>query len=128
MAHVVLRPDSTYPVVIKPYKLDLSQFTDKVRDNITFTISNVSDQKLDLEMIANNDDYFKVKLPSSIEAGESTEVTLKLNRDILEKSFEKSFTFELNDEKTSRFTIPVKRTVRAAAKPASSTGTKGSGN
>lgn len=127
IAHVVVRPDSTYPVVIKPYKLDLSQFTDKVRDKITFTITNVSDQKLDIEMISFSKDYFEVKLPSSIEAGGSAEGTLKLKKDNLEKSFEKSFTIELNDEKTSRFTIPVKRTVRKAAKTASSVGSTGSG-
>ena len=32
ISEVVARPDSTYPVVIIPYKLDLTQFGEKIRD------------------------------------------------------------------------------------------------
>ena len=39
IATVVLRPDSTYPLVMRPYKLDLTQFGDKVRKDIEFTIN-----------------------------------------------------------------------------------------
>lgn len=112
ITNVVPRPDSTYPIVIKPYKLDLSQFGEKVRDKIKFKISNISDQKLNLSMISYSKDYFEVKLPKSISAGKTAEGELKLKKLAIDKSFEKSFTFELNDQQKSRFTVPVKRTLR----------------
>ncbi len=121
IAHVVARPDSTFPVVIKPYKLDLSQFTEKVRDQINFNITNVSEYDLDLRLISGLSEMFDVSLPKSIGAGKTVEGTLKLKKNHLKNSFEKSFTFELNDEKNSRFTVPVKRTIRTAVRPKSKT-------
>lgn len=109
---IVRRPDSTFPVIIKPYKLDLSQIGDKVRDEIKFTIRNVSDQKLSLKLVSGRADLFSVKLPESIEPGQTGEAILTLTKGGIEEEFEKSFTFELNDETTTRFSVPVKRTIR----------------
>lgn len=111
-ANVVARPDSTYPIIISPYKLDLSQFSEKIRDKISVTFTNVSDQELQVELIDIASDYFAIEMPRSIKAGESVEALLTLHDDALDKSFEKSLTLQLNDERNSRFTIPVKRIVR----------------
>jgi len=116
-AHVVPRPDSTYPIIISPYKLDLSQFSQKTIDRIDFEIQNVSDRTLDLKLIAAASEYFDVDLPSSIAPGATAAAKLTLKGDMTEKSFDKSFTLELNDDSTSRFTIPVKRTVRKPNQP-----------
>ena len=112
ITQVVRRPDSTYPVIIKPYKLDISQFGEKVRDQMKFTVTNVSDQDLDLKMIYLPEDLVTVDLPRSISAGKSAEGILRLKEPALSMSLEKSFTFELNDADTSRFTVPIKRTVK----------------
>jgi len=112
-ATITPRPDSTYPVVITPYKIDMSQFSDKVIDEAEFTINNVSEQVLDISMIAYAKDYFSVEFPDKIQPGKSASGKIKINKDYLAKSFDKSFTFELNDQQTSRFTVPVKRTIRA---------------
>ncbi len=125
IAHIVQRPDSTYPVVISPYKLDLSQFTTKVRDKITFKISNVSDIELHPTLVCMTKDLFELELPDKIAAGGEAEAVLKLKHEALELSFEKSFTIQLDDEKSSRFTIPVKRTVRVAGKSPNAAGGKG---
>ena len=37
-ANIEIQPDSTYPIVISPYKLNISQFGEKVRDEMTFKI------------------------------------------------------------------------------------------
>lgn len=123
MAQVVSRPDSTYPIILTPYKLDLSQFTEKVRDKITFTISNVSEKKIKPTLVFAPGEFFTVKLPSSIGPGGSAEGTLTLKSTGLKESFEKSFTIQLDDEKKTRFTIPVKRSVQSVdpAKPAATT-------
>ena len=112
VTHVVARPDSTYPVTVTPYKLDLSQFTDKVRDRIEFIVKNVSDQDLHLTLIDAPSEFFSVDLPEKVKAGQEVNGTVVLNEDNLNESFAKSMTFGLDDEKNSRFTIPVKRTVR----------------
>ncbi len=125
IADVVARPDSTYPLVMKPYKLDLSQFGEKLRDKIEFTIMNVSDEKVDISMIAFADGYFDVKLPSSIAAGESASCSLKLKKDAIKKNFEKSFTIETSDSKNSRFTMPVKRKLRSSSQASAKTAKSG---
>lgn len=114
--HVIDQPDSTYPVVVKPYKLDISQFGEKVRDEMRFTITNVSDQDVDVTLIAwPNSILEKVDLPKKIKAGTSEEGRVKLREDQVEESFEKSFTFEVNDAAKSRFSVPVKRQVQHAS-------------
>ncbi|MBI5267181.1 MAG: DUF1573 domain-containing protein [candidate division Zixibacteria bacterium] len=128
---VVRRPDSTYPIIIKPYKLDISQFGEKVRDQMKFTIMNVSDKPLALSTVGLPTDYITVTLPASVPAGKSVEGLIKLKPDALKKEFEKSLTIQLDDEKASRFTIPVKRslrlpgdTTRAANEPVKTVDTK----
>ncbi len=106
------RPDSTYPIIIKPYKLDISQFGEKTRDQMKFTITNVSDSSYDLSTVAWPKQYLTVTLPKSVAAGKSAEGSIKLSPDALKKEFEKSITIQLSDAKKSRFTIPVKRALR----------------
>ncbi|MCK4632706.1 MAG: DUF1573 domain-containing protein [candidate division Zixibacteria bacterium] len=118
IANIVQRPDSTYPIVINPYKIDMSQFTDKVIKKAKFKITNVSDQKLKLTMVALPEGLMKIKLPKSIDPGKTVEAEVKLHKDILGESFHKSFTFEMDDADKSRFTVPIKRTVKNMTKKA----------
>lgn len=106
------RPDSTYPIIIKPYKLDISQFGEKTRDQMRFTITNVSDSAYDLSLAAAPSQLLTVTLPKSVPAGKSVEGSIKLLPNALKKEFEKSITIQLNDGKSSRFTVPVKRALR----------------
>jgi hypothetical protein len=106
------RPDSTYPIIIKPYKLDISQFGEKTRDQMKFTITNVSDSSYDLSLAAVPSQLLTVTLPKSVPAGKSAEGSIKLLPGALKKEFEKSITIQLSDGKSSRFTIPVKRALR----------------
>ena len=113
-SYVVERPDSTFPIVIEPYKLDLSQFSDKVISEKKFTITNVSEEKLDLALISLPEELFEVRLPKSVGPGRKVTGRLKLRKEAYDDSFEKSFTFEVRNKKdkgTSRFTVPVKRSL-----------------
>ncbi len=111
LCNVVTRPDSTYPLVIDPYKLDLTQFGDSVRDRMSFQIRNVSDQKLDLSLVSLPSDFFTVSMPATVEPGRTIEARIKLNKTALNKDFDKSFTIELSDQGHTRFTVPVKRDI-----------------
>jgi len=77
-----------------------------------FTINNVSDEDLSLSLIAYPSEYAEIELPEKVEAGKMAEGKLKIREDKLDESFEKSFTFELGDEEATRFTLPIKRTVK----------------
>lgn len=126
IADVVRRPDSTYPVVFKPYKLDISQFGEKTRDEMKFTIRNVSDETITgIKIVRMPSDLIELTLPDKIEAGKTAEATLRLKKSAIDKKFESSFTIELNDRAKTRFTIPIKRNLQApgqvsVAKPAGS--------
>jgi hypothetical protein len=124
-ANVVVRPDSTYPIVINPYKIDLSQFTEKVIKKAKFMITNVSDQELDVSLKSLPRDIFEVKLPKRIKPGSTESGEIKLMDGALGQSFQKSITIELTDADSSRFTIPVKRTVRDMTKRLGAKGNSG---
>lgn len=118
---VVPNPDSTLPITITPYKLDLTQFSEKVRDRMTFRLSNKSGEALVPELIFSPEQYFDVTLPKSIPPGESVEGEIVLSKTGVEQAFEKSFTIELNDVAKTRYTIPVKRTLRVSTQAGTAT-------
>ncbi|MEA2030731.1 MAG: hypothetical protein U9N55_03945 [candidate division Zixibacteria bacterium] len=97
---------------MQPYKIDLSQLTDKVIDEAEFTISNVSEEKLNIKMIDYCNEMFDVELPDSIDPRMTVKAVVKLKENAINESFDKSFTIELSDQNKSRFTVPVKRMVR----------------
>ena len=119
IATVVAQPDSTFPLVIQPYKLDVSQKTDKTIDRIEFGIRNVSDEELTIEFVSGADDYFQVEVPKVVKPGELAKGRLILHPKSLGKAFQKSFTIQAGDDVGSRFTIPVKRTIATGIVPAS---------
>ena len=77
-----------------------------------FTITNVSDSTVSLTLVAGLPGTFDVELPEKIEAGKSASGKLTLTAEALETKFEKSFTIQVDDEKKSRFTVPVKRSIK----------------
>jgi hypothetical protein len=106
--NVVTRPDSTYPIIISPYKLTLAQITDEQRKDLTFTIENTSQDEIPIRLIAYSSDLFTVILPDVISSQSTAECSLVLKEAGLISSFEKSFTIELGDINKTRFTVPVK--------------------
>jgi hypothetical protein len=109
---VITNPDSTYPVIIQPYKFDISQFGEKERSTLDFIIKNVSDVELEVKLVDMPSDMFKLTLPKKIKPGESGKGKISVLKDFVPKEFEKSLTIELNDKLTTRFTVPIKRTIR----------------
>ena len=112
VSHVVEKPDSTYPLVVKPYKLDISQFGEKVRDRIKFTITNVSQEDLDLKLVAFPYDIAKIDMPDEIKADSDIEGEIILLEETLDKQFNRSFTVEVSDDQSTRFTVPLQRSKR----------------
>jgi hypothetical protein len=111
-ANVQKRMDLIEPAVIDPYKIDISQFGDKIRDKARFSIKNKSDRDFRLTLIYYPKGYFDINLPEDVEAGKKAEGEVKIKKDADFEKFNKSFTIELNDEAHTRYTIPVSRVIR----------------
>lgn len=94
---------------------------------MNFQIVNVSDKVVELEMVYQPSEYFSVDLPKSIAPGETAEAFLKLSEKGVETKLEKSFTLSIDDEKKSRYTVPVKRHIRKSVKKTSLTSGRGKG-
>ena len=111
IANVLAKTDSTFPVIIEPFKISLHMSETEQVNEKRFSIKNVSKEDLKLELISVPDGYFEIDLPVEIKAGETKTGEIRLLKDSIEKVFQKSFTIRLNDDFGSRFTIPVKRTI-----------------
>ncbi len=113
-AEVITNPDSTFPIRIAPYKFDISQFGEKKVTERKFIIENVSERDIEISLVYMPEGIFRIDLPKKVKAGKTEGGRITLRDDALDDEFEKSITIELNDDKQTRFSIPVKRTVRAA--------------
>ena len=106
-AYVVSKPDSTFPVVLEPFKFDFLGSNDTIPVSLQFTITNVSDQPLTPRLVSVPRSLLSVSLPKSIPPGGSDQATINVKRAGLNKAFEKSITLGFNDAAKSRFTVPV---------------------
>jgi hypothetical protein len=113
---VLANVDSTYPIVVSPYVVDLNQAKEANAQQMKFTIQNVSGQEIAPSLLTWPKDFYDIKLPKHIKAGGSAEGTVRVKPGA-SAAFMKSYTIALNDDKNSRFTMLVKR--NAPAKPAS---------
>lgn len=115
-AELFPKPETIGPVSFEPYKLDVSQFTEKPRSKAKFHLINKSDQDLEIKMIDDSNKPFDIKIPKSIKAGETIEGIITVHKDRLGDEFESSFTIQFNDDFQTRLSLPIKRMIRNAKK------------
>ena len=111
-AELIPDPDNMTPIHLKPYQLDVSQFTEKPRRKAHFKIINVTEQAYEINPIDTSYKHFEVDLPRKIGPGETVEGTVIVHENAIEKEFYQSITFELNDDGNSRFSLPIQRKYR----------------
>ena len=111
-SHILVGPDSAYPVRLQPSRLDVSQFTEAPRRKAKFLVENLGAHDYELELVDWPDQFYEVKLPGKVKAGETVEGEIIVREDKVEESFERSFTFTINDDSGTRYTLPVKRMYR----------------
>jgi hypothetical protein len=108
-AYVLGKSETTQPVIVDPLRMDFSERDGKAPDYLEYEISNVSDQDLHIRMVCASNGYVKIKLPREVRAGESVSGSVSITKEGIDKSFAKSFTFELDDADSSRFTVAIWR-------------------
>lgn len=104
------------PLVVNPMRVDVSQFTKAPRRRAKFAIENRSDEDFTLTVVDNYDLNFQIDLPKKIKAGETVEGSVIVDENKITEEFLQSFTFQLDDKNKTRYSIPVKRTVRIPEK------------
>jgi hypothetical protein len=122
---LVPEPDTLMPISLSPYNLDVSQFTELPRRKAKFLIQNKGDRDYELKLIDWSRKYFDVKLPKVVKAGETAEGLVIVHKDKIKSEFEQSLTFEINDGKHTRYTLPVKRIYRIKKKSGETIGLSG---
>jgi hypothetical protein len=110
--YVIPRPDSARPLILEPFKLDISQYGEEVRDRATFTVTNTSDKELKLTAVDAGKDFGVLTLPESIGPKQTVEAELVLKPEMLGSELTRSVTFQVNDEKKTRYTVPVLRRLK----------------
>jgi hypothetical protein len=109
---LIPNPDTLMPLTIKPYNLDVSQFTTTPRRKAKFLIENKGEQDFNLTLIDWPREYFDVKLPGKVKAGQTAEAMVIVNEDKIESEFKQSLTIEIDDTEHTRYSVPVERIVR----------------
>lgn len=123
-SNVLIDPSAATPVRLKPYKLDISQLGSKLRREATFTIENMADIDLQLVVVDTANRHFEISVPEKIKAGEKITGTIVVRDSGLNRAFEQSVTFQLNDPKKTRITLPIRRLYRPGGATKASAGTK----
>lgn len=105
--------DSTYPVVITPPKITITQVAGKERTSTTFSIRNVTDKEVVPTLVAEDNRFVAVKLPKVVKPGMSAEASVELVSRGLEEAFETSVTLAASGgEAPVRLTVPIQRVLR----------------
>ena len=107
-AEVLIKPEQYAPLRLTPYKIDISSDTAQSRRHAVFLIENRGEADLKLTLIDQPADYFEATLPDIIKAGETAEALVVVIPEMTAE-FEKSFTFEIDDDNRTRYSVPVTR-------------------
>ena len=100
-----------HPITMDTPRIDFPQYGNEIIDSARFEIKNVSRRDLQITLIEPPEEI-NITMPKFIRAGGTASAIVRLNDAAREKDFWKSITFELNDEKHSRFSIPVEKSQR----------------
>lgn len=119
-SYILPKNDSTtvLPMAVDP---EIVKFKQDERDKVhVVTVTNLSEVPLTPKLVSAPHEYFEVNHSEQvIKPGKSIKMKFHVMKGTKAKTAKKSFTFELNDAKRTRFTIPVQLVVenKQAIKP-----------
>lgn len=106
-AHIFTDPSELTPLSIEPYTVKITAETVIENDEIIFSITNESDTEVRLKAIEWATHLYDIEIPEVIKPLETKQGKVILFPDSYMKSFSKSITFELDDAKKTRYSLPV---------------------
>lgn len=121
-ANVLTDTLQSRPLAVHPVSVDVSQFGDKTRRRAAFTLQNHHSKDFKVTLVDAAEKSFTVELPEVVKAGASAEGRIIVDETKVESSFSESFTFQINDESNTRYTVPVIRVFKPKPTPNSTVG------
>ncbi len=114
--NLIYEDDPEFEHLVQLTPSSLAAAMGRMEDFYTVDVTNLSDEKLNLKLISYPDECLSIELPKgNIDPGETKPIKVKLKNldDFKTYGFEKSFTIEFSDSENTRYTIPVRYSVRA---------------
>lgn len=105
-AEIYSQPDSLPEIGLDPnvVKYDENNRNDKIK----IKVLNKSEQKLKMQLVSYPKGLLKIDVPDKeIKPGDDREIKVEIDNDFDGEDFAKSFTIQLNDADSTRYTIPV---------------------
>lgn len=99
-------PDSLTPLTLSEGELVINGQSHSKEAKLI--VKNVSASAVKLHLVSQPAGYLKVEVPNSeIQPGKEKEIKVKIDGSVSEEQFNKSFTFAVDDQAGSRYSIPV---------------------
>lgn len=109
-ADIYSNPEKMSPLVLRPPAVELSVYSYKdMHQRATFHIVNKADRDFNLTLVDASDKPVTVELPGKVKAGETVTGVVNVREEFLNTDFLGSFTFEIDDDLRSRYTVPFRR-------------------
>ena len=87
MAEVTLNSDETWPAVLRPEILDVSQYGEKTRRQGRFHLENRSDEDLRVIVVDSALKSFEIRIPGEVKAGETIEGRIRVREEAVTADF-----------------------------------------
>jgi hypothetical protein len=99
-------PDSLQPLTLSDATIKMNSTTKSKEARLT--VKNVSKSNVKLNLVSWPSNYLTINIPDSeIKPGKEKEIKIRVNPQVNDEEFRKSFTFAINDSAGTRYTVPV---------------------
>jgi hypothetical protein len=109
-------PESLSVFRVSPPAVSLDSLRPEQQSNpweYDFVVHNVSSEDLDLKLVSIPYEFLKVDVPSgSIKPGHDKTIKVKVDQNVADQIFSKSFTLEASDSTKTRLTVPISKAMR----------------
>jgi hypothetical protein len=124
IAHPIKDPDSLTTYTFTPYQIDMDASRPDAQKKpweYEVAVRNVSAEPLALTVVSRPDRFVEVEVPNGeIKPGKEKTIRIRIEPEVADTLFTKSFTVEASDSARTRFTFPIKKSMRWGPAPTSS--------
>lgn len=120
-AFPVKDPDSLKFFIVSPGQIKLDSLRPEEQAHpweYELSVRNVSSEDIELSLVSAPHEYVEVDLPGgSLSPGSEKTIKIKVDRNIADQLFNKSFTIEASDAAKTRLTVPISKAMRWGPAP-----------
>ena len=119
----IANPDSIKVLSVTPFGISLDSTRperQKTAWEYDVSIKNTTNAPYRLRLVSAPTEFMRIDVPGSqIEPGNSETIKVKVDQNIADRIFNKSFTVEASDSASTRVTVPISKSGRWEQAPAS---------